>query len=196
MPKIMERGTLQVTIDGDAPIQRAGVRRRLVQDPAETRFEEDRVMDILRGLVNVARTPVYQEREVMDEEDVVGVGVEEIPGEVETPPEGGHEEMEGREAEGAEEEVDGEAEALPEEADGRGDEGAIEGVEGAVDNGRYDENDENVRDIFGSSSDEEWVSTDSEGTGSEEVWDDELPDTPQSPSDEEDRGIVWVPDDD
>jgi len=36
-------------------------------------------MDILRGLVNVARMPVYQERQEIDEEEVAGVGVEEIP---------------------------------------------------------------------------------------------------------------------
>jgi len=106
MSKIMERGTLQVTIDGNAPIQRSGVRRRLVQDPAEIRFEEDRVMDILRGLVNVARTPVYQERQDIDEEEVAGVGAEEIPGEAETPPEECLEETEGSEAE----EAEGEAE--------------------------------------------------------------------------------------
>ena len=83
---------------------------------------------------------------------------------------------------------------MPEEADGRGGEGAIEGVEGTVDNGRYDEN---VRDIFGSISDEYWASTDTEGAESEEeVWDAELPDTPQSPSDEDDRGVVWGHDDD
>ena len=71
---------LQITV-GNAPLLRAGVRRRIVQEEMETIYNEDILIEVVRESIQITRTPVYQTAMRDEEEEEVGNPTGEEQGE-------------------------------------------------------------------------------------------------------------------